>query len=83
VLQPGGDLDLPEEPVAADGDGKLRPEALGGLNRYRFVNDPDLLAQWDSASNVVAGRRASGEMLNFRPLELRSGGWRLESGGNG
>jgi hypothetical protein len=40
-------------------------KALGGLNRYRFVNDPDLLAQWESASNVVAGRRAAGE----KPVE--------------
>ncbi len=28
VLQPGGDLDLAEEPVAADGDGELRPQHL-------------------------------------------------------
>ena len=32
-------------------------KALGGLNRYRFANEPDLLAQWESASSVVAGRR--------------------------
>jgi hypothetical protein len=36
-------------------------KALGGLNRYRFANDPDLLAQWESASSVVAGRRAPAE----------------------
>jgi hypothetical protein len=34
-------------------------KALGGLNRYRFANDPDLLAQWESASSVVAGRRGA------------------------
>ena len=27
---------------------------LDGLNRYRFRNDPKLLAAWDSASNVLA-----------------------------
>ena len=32
-------------------------KALAGLNRYRFGNEPDLLAQWESASSVVAGRR--------------------------
>ena len=36
-------------------------KALVGLNRYRFANDPELLAQWESASSVVAGRRAVGE----------------------
>ncbi len=35
--------------------------ALGGLNRYRFANDPDLLAPWESASIVVAGRRVPAE----------------------
>jgi hypothetical protein len=40
-------------------------KALGGVNRYRFVNDPELLAQWESASNVVAGRRGGGE----KPVE--------------
>ncbi len=45
-------------------------KALGGLNRYRFVNDPELLAQWESASNVVAGRRAGGE----KPVEGAPGG---------
>ena len=36
-------------------------KALGGLNRYRFANDPDLLAQWESASSVVADRRMPAE----------------------
>jgi hypothetical protein len=36
-------------------------KALGGLNRYRFANDPDLLAQWESASSVLAGRRVPAE----------------------
>ena len=36
-------------------------KALGGLNRYRFEKDPDLLAQWESASSVVADRRVPGE----------------------
>ena len=27
---------------------------MDGLNRLRFSNDPELLAAWESASNVVA-----------------------------
>jgi len=36
-------------------------KALGGLKRYRFANDPDLLAQWESASSVLARRREPAE----------------------
>ena len=32
---------------------------MNGLNRYRFMNDPELLAAWESASNVVAAPRAA------------------------
>ena len=31
--------------------------AIGGLNHYRFVNDAELLAAWESASNVLATPR--------------------------
>jgi hypothetical protein len=30
---------------------------MDGLNRYRFMNDAELLAAWDSASNVLATPR--------------------------
>ncbi len=36
-------------------------KGLNGLNRYRFANQPDLLAQWESASRVVAGPQAGVE----------------------
>jgi hypothetical protein len=42
--------------VVADEVVKL-VRSLGGPNRFRFANDPDLLAQWKSASTVVSGRR--------------------------
>jgi hypothetical protein len=35
--------------------------AIGGLNHYRFVNDAELLAAWESASNVLATRRPTPE----------------------
>jgi hypothetical protein len=31
---------------------------MDGLNRYRFKGDPNLLASWESASNVVAAPRS-------------------------
>jgi hypothetical protein len=27
---------------------------MDGLNRYRFMNEPELLAGWESASSVLA-----------------------------
>jgi hypothetical protein len=49
-------------------------KALGGLNRYRFANEPDLLAQWVSASNVVATRRAAaGKPAGEPPAEPGAG----------
>ncbi len=30
---------------------------MDGLNRYRFMRDPELLAAWESASNVLASPR--------------------------
>jgi hypothetical protein len=34
---------------------------MDGINRSRFENDPDALAQWESASNVIGPpRRGSG-----------------------
>ncbi len=32
---------------------------MDGLNRYRFMNDAELLAAWESASNVLAAPRAA------------------------
>lgn len=34
---------------------------MDGLNRYRFMNDAELLAAWDSASNVLATPRSSAD----------------------
>jgi len=34
-------------------------QVMDGLNRYRFMNDPELLAGWDSASNVLAAPKSS------------------------
>ena len=31
---------------------------MDGLNRYRFMNDAELLAAWESASNVLAAPRS-------------------------
>jgi len=31
---------------------------MDGLNRYRFMTDGELLAAWESASNVLAAPRA-------------------------
>jgi len=31
---------------------------MDGLNRYRFMNDAELLAAWESASSVAATPRA-------------------------
>ena len=31
---------------------------MDGLNRYRFMNDAELLAAWESASNVLATPRS-------------------------
>ena len=39
---------------------------MHGTNRYRFGEDPNLLAEWQSASNVV-GRRGSGEGRDTPP----------------
>jgi hypothetical protein len=33
---------------------------MDGLNRYRFMNDAELLAAWESASNVLAAARNGG-----------------------
>jgi hypothetical protein len=34
-------------------------KAMDGLNRFRFAHDPELLAAWKSASNVVATPRST------------------------
>jgi hypothetical protein len=34
-------------------------KAMGGLNRLRFANEPELLAAWESTSNVVATPRST------------------------
>jgi hypothetical protein len=36
-------------------------ELLDGLNRYRFLQDPEMLAVWDSARHVVTGPQAEKE----------------------
>ena len=61
VLQPGGDLDLPEEPVAADGGGELRPQHL-----YRdFAVVLEVLGQIDRghapAAELALQRVAGGQ----------------------
>jgi hypothetical protein len=35
---------------------------LDGINRFRFRNDPELLAAWESARNVVGPFKRVGEM---------------------
>jgi hypothetical protein len=35
---------------------------LDGLNRFRFADDPDLLAAWRAASNVIGPPRTGGEI---------------------
>jgi hypothetical protein len=32
---------------------------MDGLNRLRFANEPELLAAWESASNVVQAPRST------------------------
>ena len=32
---------------------------MDGLNRFRFLNDPELLAAWESASNILATPRST------------------------
>ena len=34
---------------------------MDGLNRYRFMKDAELLAAWESASNVFGPVRSNGE----------------------
>lgn len=34
---------------------------MDGLNRFRFAKDPESLAAWESASNVVATPRSASE----------------------
>jgi hypothetical protein len=34
-------------------------QVMDGLNRYRFMNDPELLAAWDSASSVLAAPKTT------------------------
>jgi hypothetical protein len=36
---------------------------IDGLNRIRFADDPDLLAAWRSASNVIGPRRIGGKAV--------------------
>jgi hypothetical protein len=43
---------------------------MDGLNRYRFMNDAELLAAWESASNVLAPPR-SGTSTKPAPGEIR------------
>lgn len=37
-------------------------KVMDALNRLRFASDPEALAAWESASNVVAAPRANGEV---------------------
>jgi hypothetical protein len=37
-------------------------KAIDGLNRFRFVNETDLLASWKAASNVIGPRSAEKAM---------------------
>ncbi len=42
-------------------------KVMHGLNRFRFANDPDSLAAWESASNTVATPRPTPEVLPQNP----------------
>lgn len=43
---------------------------MDGFNRYRFRNDHELLAAWESASNVVAAARATKPEEDGKPGEV-------------
>jgi hypothetical protein len=59
------------------GDAVQIVRVMDGHNRVRFAGDPDLLAAWRSASNVIGpartGGRADGRTggLTLRPRRLR------------
>jgi hypothetical protein len=38
-------------------------KVMNGLNRFRFANDPESLAAWESASNTVATPRPAPEAV--------------------
>jgi hypothetical protein len=40
---------------------------MDGLNRYRFMADAELLASWESASNVLAAPRAAARPVSEEP----------------
>jgi hypothetical protein len=37
---------------------------MDGLNHFRFADDPNSLAGWESASNVVGPPRSGGQVLD-------------------
>jgi hypothetical protein len=43
---------------------------MNGLNRYRFRRAPELLAGWESVSNVVATPRSLGPKPGETPGEV-------------
>lgn len=51
-------------------------KVIDGLNRFRFADDPDLLAAWNAASNVIGPPRAGGQSLprEERGADGRTGG---------
>jgi hypothetical protein len=48
-------------------------EIMDGINRYRFADQPELLAAWDSARHVVTGPRTAEEQAEERPASPGSG----------
>jgi hypothetical protein len=40
---------------------------MDGLNRYRFANDSDALAEWESASNTFGPPRSAGAKPTVPP----------------
>jgi hypothetical protein len=40
---------------------------LDGYNRFRFAADPDLVAAWTAASNVIGPPRTAGQPDQIKP----------------
>jgi hypothetical protein len=48
-------------------------EIMDGINRYRFVGQPELMAAWESAKHVVTGPQTAEEKAEDGPAESGPG----------
>lgn len=48
-------------------------EIMDGMNRYRFADQPELLAAWETARHVVTGPRTAEEQAEEEPTSPESG----------